>query len=64
MFAYALASNTCSETTNMDDGISMFLTVVSEVKSEFMLEGFGEEDRRCRSSGKLNSIGLILDPVP
>ena len=27
----------------MDDGISMFLTVVSEVKSEFMLEGFGEE---------------------
>jgi len=36
----------------MDDGISMFLTVVSEVKSEFMLEGFGEKDRRCRSSGK------------
>ena len=64
MFAYALASNTCSETTNMDDGISMFLTVVSEVKSEFMLERFGEEDRRCRSSGKWNSIGLTLEPVP
>ena len=42
MFAYALAFNTCSETTNMDDGISMFLTVVSEVKSEFMLERFGD----------------------
>ena len=42
MFAYTLASNTCSETTNMDDGISMFLTVVSEVKSEFMLERFGD----------------------
>ena len=42
MFAYALASNTCSKTTNMDDGISMFLTVVSEVKSEFMLERFGD----------------------
>ena len=26
----------------MDDGISMFLTVVSEVKSEFMLERFGD----------------------
>jgi len=26
--------------------------VFSEVKSEFMLERFGEEDRRCRSSGK------------
>ena len=42
MFAYALAFNICSETTNMDDGISMFLTVVSEVKSEFMLERFGD----------------------
>ena len=64
MFAYALAFNTCSETTNMDDGISMFLTVVSEVKSEFMLEGFGEEDRRCRSSGKWNFIGLTLISIP
>ena len=42
MFAYALASNTCSETTNMDDGISMFLTVVSEVKSEFMWRDLGK----------------------
>ena len=47
MFAYALASNTCSETTNMDDGISMFLTVVSEVKSEFMLERFGDFPKGC-----------------
>ena len=26
----------------MDDGISMFLTVVSEVKSEFILKRFGD----------------------
>ena len=45
MFAYALASNTCSETTNMDDGISMFLTVVSEVKSEIMLKRFGDSPK-------------------
>ena len=45
MFAYALASNTCSKTTNMDDGISMFLTVVSEVKSEFMLKRFGDSPK-------------------
>ena len=44
MFAYALASNTCSETTNMDDGM-MFLTVVSEVKSEFMLKRFGDSPK-------------------
>ena len=42
MFAYTLASNTCSETTNMDDGVSVFLTMVAEVKSEFMLERFGD----------------------
>ena len=47
MFAYALASNTCSETTNMDDGISMFLTVVSEVKSEFILKRFGDSPKDC-----------------
>ena len=45
MFAYALASNTCSKTTNMDDGISMFLTVVSEVKSEIMLKRFGDSPK-------------------
>ena len=31
----------------MDDGISMFLTVVSEVKSEFMLERFGNSPKSC-----------------
>jgi hypothetical protein len=31
----------------MDDGISMFLTVVSEVKSEFMLKRFGDSPKDC-----------------
>ena len=53
MFAYALAFNTCSETTNMDDGISMFLTVVSEVKSEFMLERFEDFPKGCDFSNTL-----------
>ena len=39
MFAYALASNTCSEVTNGRYWLLMFLTVAVEVKSEFMLEG-------------------------
>ena len=54
MFAYALVSNTCSETTNMDDGISMFLTVVSEVKSEFMLERFRDSPKSCDFMRKYN----------
>ena len=29
----------------MDDGISMFLTVVSEVKSEIMLKRFGDSPK-------------------
>ena len=29
----------------MDDGISMFLTVVSEVKSEFILKRFGDSPK-------------------
>ena len=36
-----------TETTNMDDGISMFLTVVSEVKSEIMLKRFGDSPKDC-----------------
>ena len=32
--------------------------------SENQLEGFGEEDRRCRSSGKWNFIGLTLISIP
>ena len=47
MFAYALAFNTCSETTNMDDGVSVFLKMVAEVKSEFMLERFGNSPKSC-----------------
>ena len=39
MFAYALASNTCSEATNRRYWLLMFLTVTVGVKSEFMLEG-------------------------
>ena len=53
MFAYTLASNTCSETTNMDDRVSMFLTVVSEVKSEFMLERFEDFPKGCDFSNTL-----------
>ena len=45
----ALASNLCSEATNMLYLSSGVLLVGS---SENQLEGFGEEDRRCRSSGK------------
>ena len=56
MFAYALASNTCSETTNMDDGISMFLTVVSEVKSEFILKRFGNSPEYYEFAKKLTSL--------
>ena len=47
MFAYPLASNTCSETTNMDYRVSMFLTVVAEGKSDFMLERFGDSPEGC-----------------
>ena len=59
MFAYTLASNTCSETTNMDDGISMFLTVVSEVKSEFMLERFGESPEGSDFMRKYNESIIV-----
>ena len=58
MFAYALASKPCSEATNMLYLSSGVLLVGS---SENQLEGFGEEDRRCRSSGKWNSIGLSFE---
>ena len=54
MFAYTLASNTCSETTNMDDGVSVFLTMVAEVKSEFMLERFGDSPEDCDFMRKYN----------
>ena len=54
MFAYTLASNTCSETTNMDDGVSVFLKMVAEVKSEFMLERFGDFPEGCDFMRKYN----------
>jgi len=46
---YTLVSKPCSEATNMLYLSSGVLIVGS---SENQLEGFGEEDRRCRSSGK------------
>ena len=46
---YTLVSKPCSEATNMLYLSSGVLLVGS---SENQLEGFGEEDRRCRSSGK------------
>ena len=56
MFAYALESNTCSNTKNLDFGISMFLTVVSEVKSEFMLERFGDSPEDSDFMRKYNEF--------
>jgi len=38
----------------MDDGISMFLIVVSEVKSEFMLKRFGDSPKGCDFMKKYN----------
>ena len=46
---HTLVSKPCSEATNMLYLSSGVLLVGS---SENQLEGFGEEDRRCRSSGK------------
>ena len=40
MFAYTLASNLCSEATNIDDFILFELTVIAEAKIEFVLDRF------------------------
>ena len=42
----------------MDDGISMFLTVVSEVKSEIMLKRFGDSPKDCDFMRKYSVLGL------
>ena len=38
----------------MDDGVSVFLKMVAEVKSEFMLERFGDFTEGCDFMRKYN----------
>ena len=63
MFAYPLASTTCSETTNMVYEISRFLTVVVEVKSEFILENFGGLRKVAILQGKYSKFTILYKKI-
>ena len=43
----------------MDDGVSVFLTMVAEVKSEFMLERFGDSPEDSDFMRKYNESIIV-----